>query len=77
MALPAAESSAMRAPMPLPVGMAEIHQPPLRSPRVDRAEGGGGEGDEQPWRASHRLGHALAAAQPGGEELELVALIGR
>jgi hypothetical protein len=27
--------------------------------------------------SGYRLGHALATAQPGGEELEAVALIGR
>src|SRR5919199_1314294 len=52
-------------------------QQPMRPARMDRAKGWGGEGDEQPWMAGHRLGHALTAPQPGGEQVELVALIGR
>jgi len=36
---------------------------------VDLAEAGGGEGDEQPRMLRDRLGDALAALQPSGQEL--------
>ena len=62
--------------MALPVGMTGVHQQPLRSARVDRAEGRGGEGHEQSGMPADRPGDALAASQPGGQELEAVGLIG-
>jgi hypothetical protein len=64
-ALPAARLPTMWAPLALPIGMAGIDEQPLGSPGMHRTEGGGGEGDEQPWVRAHRLGNALAAAQPG------------
>ena len=76
-ALPAARPAAMRAPLALPVGMAGVHQPPLGLAGVDPAEGWRGEGHEQPWMGGHRLGDALAAPQPSGQELEAVGLVGR
>jgi hypothetical protein len=77
MALPAVESSAVWTPLALPIGMTGEHQQPLGLAGVDPAEGGGGEGHEQPWMASHPLRDTLAAAQPGRQELELVTLVGR
>ena len=57
--------------------MAGIHQPPLGLAGMDLAERRRGEGHEQPGMAGHRLGDALAATQPSGEEVELVGLVGR
>jgi hypothetical protein len=54
-----------------------MDQQPLRPPGVHLAEAGGGEGDEQPRMPADRLGDAFAAAQPSGEEVELVGLVGR
>jgi hypothetical protein len=68
-AMPAASPGAMRAAGTLAVGVTRQHQPTLRFPRMYAAEAGGGEGDEQPRMGGHRLGDALAALQPGGEEL--------
>jgi hypothetical protein len=75
-AMPAASPGAMRTAGTLAVGVTRQHQPPLRSARVDAAEAGGGEGDEQPRMGGHRLGDALAALQPGGQELVGVSPVG-
>jgi hypothetical protein len=75
-ALPAAGPAAVRAPLALPVGMARVDQQPLRPAGVHRTEGGGGEGDEQPRMPAHHLGDALAAPHAGGEQVELVGLVG-
>jgi hypothetical protein len=76
MAMPAASPQTMRAAGTLPVRAAGQHQPPLRLPRVDSAEAGGGEGDEQARMGGHRLGDALAALEPRGEELVGVGAVG-
>jgi hypothetical protein len=76
-ALPAAHPPAVRAPLPLPVGVAGEPQQALGLPGMDPAEGGSGEGDEQPRMPAHGLGDALAAAEAGGQELEAVGLVGR
>jgi len=68
-AMPAASPAAMRAAGALAVRMAGQDQPPLCSPVVDAAEARGGEGHEQPRMASHALGDALAALQPGGQQV--------
>jgi hypothetical protein len=65
MAMPAASPLAVRAAGTLAVRMAGQDQPPLGLARVDPAEAGGGEGDEQPRMGGHRLGDALAALQAG------------
>ena len=44
-------------------------------PGVDRAEGGGGEGGEHARVGGDGLGDALAASQPGADELAGVALV--
>ena len=43
---------------------------------VDGAEGGGGEGGEHARVGGDRLGHALAACQPGSDELVGVGAVG-
>src|SRR5262249_32467546 len=43
--------------------------------RVDRPEGGGGEGGEHARVAGDRIGDALAAGQPGADQLPGVALV--
>jgi hypothetical protein len=43
---------------------------------VDRAEAGGGEGDEQPGMAGDAVGDALAAFQAGTDELVGVGPVG-
>ena len=75
-AVPAAIPEAVRAAGTLAVRVAGQHQPPLRLPRVDPAEAGGGEGHEQPRMPADRLGDALAALEPGGEELVGVGPVG-
>src|SRR4029453_18318888 len=61
----------------LPVGMAVEHQPPLGLAGVDPTKRWRGEGHEQPWMGGHSVGDALAAPQPGGQELVAVGLVGR
>jgi hypothetical protein len=69
MTVPAASLYPVRAASGLPVGVAGQHQPALRLARVDPAEAGRGEGHEQPRMLADRLGDALAALEPGGQEL--------
>jgi hypothetical protein len=75
-AVPAAIPVAVRAAGTLPVGVAGQHEPPLGLAGVDAAEAGGGEGHKQPRMPGHGLGDALAALQPGGEELVGIRPIG-
>jgi hypothetical protein len=77
MALPAAQPPAMRAGSTLPIGVAGEHQQPLGLAGVDPAKGGGGEGHKQSRMGADRLGDALATAQPSGQELKAVGLVGR
>jgi hypothetical protein len=74
--VPAARSEAVWAAGSLAVGMAGQHQPAFGLPGVDPPEAGGGEGDEQPWMPGHGLGDALAALEPGGEELVGISPVG-
>jgi hypothetical protein len=67
--VPAAITKAMRAAGTLAARVTGQHQPPLRLAGVDAAEGWGGEGDEQPRMDGDRVGDALAALEPSGEEL--------
>jgi hypothetical protein len=76
MAMPAAIPGAVRAASALPVGVAGQHQPPLGLAGVDPAEAGGGEGHEQPRMLADRLGDALAALQPSGEQLVGIGPVG-
>jgi hypothetical protein len=66
----------MRAAGTLPMRMAGQHQPPLGLAGVDPAEARGGEGHEQPRMLVDRLGHALAALEPSGEQLVGIHAIG-
>ena len=75
-AVPAAIPDAVGAAGTLAVGVTGQHQPPLRLARVDAAEAGGGEGHEQPRMLADRLGDALAALEPGGQELVGVGPVG-
>ena len=77
MALPASSPATVRAPLALPVGMAGEYQQPLRLAGVDPAKRWRGEGHEQPGMPGYRVGDALATSEAGGQELELVGLIGR
>jgi hypothetical protein len=60
----------------LAVRVAGQHQPPLGFAGVDLAEAGGGEGHEQPRMLADRLRNALAALEPGGQELVGVGPVG-
>jgi hypothetical protein len=75
-AMPAAIPCAMRAASALPVGMAGQHQAALGLAGVDPAEAGRGEGHEQPRMLVDRLGDALAALQPGGQQLVGIGPVG-
>jgi hypothetical protein len=77
MAMPAAIPYTVRAAGTLPVGTAGQHQAALGLAGVDPAEAGGGEGHEQPRMLADRVGHALAALEPGGEELVGIGPVGR
>jgi len=77
MAVPAAIPQAMWAPVPLTVRVTGQHQAPLGLAGVDPAEAGGGKGHEQPRMHADRLGDALAALEPGGEQLVGIGLVGR
>jgi hypothetical protein len=74
--VPAAIPRAMRATSALPMGMAGQHQAALGLAAVDPAEAGSGEGHEQPRMLVDRLGDALAALQPGGEQLIGIGPVG-
>jgi hypothetical protein len=75
-AMPAASPVAVRTASALPEGVTGQHQPALRLAGVDLAEAGRGEGHEQPRMLSYRLGDALAALEPGGQELVGVGPVG-
>jgi hypothetical protein len=76
MAMPAAIPHTVGAAGTLAVRVAGQHQPPLGFAGVDLAEAGGGEGHEQPRMLRDRLGDALAALQPGSQELVGVGPVG-
>ncbi len=76
MAVPAASPPVMGAAGTLPVGVAGQHEAPLGLAGVHAAEAGGGEGHEQPRMVGHGVGDALAALQPGREELVGVGPVG-
>jgi hypothetical protein len=56
--------------------MAGEQEQPLRLPGMHPPEGWSGEGRKQPRMPDHRLGDTLAASEAGGQELELIGLVG-
>ena len=75
-AVPAAIPHTVRAAGTLPVGVTRQYEAPLRLPGVDPTEAGGGEGHKQPRMGGHAFRDALAALEPGGEELVGIGPIG-
>ena len=75
-AVPAASPVAVGAVGALPVGVAGQDKAPLGLAGVHPAEGGCGEGHEQPRMGGHRLGDTLTALQPSGQELVGVGPVG-
>src|SRR5262249_47099127 len=59
----------------IPTWTARQHGLAAHAARVDRPEGGGGEGGEHAWVPGDRVGYAFAAGQPGADELPGVALV--
>jgi hypothetical protein len=76
MAMPAASPGAVRAAGTLSVRVTRQDEAALSLAGVDPAEARGGEGDEQPRMPSYALGDALAALEPGGEELVGIGSVG-
>jgi hypothetical protein len=75
-AMPAAIPRAMPAAGTLPVGVTGQHQAALGLAGVDPAEAGRGEGHEQPRMLVDRLRDALAALEPGGQQLVGISPVG-